>query len=365
MRLKRGRVGALIRTYLHTKRARPSSPLYLIHFLTNKCDAHCPHCFVPQLRRSLAGGSELSLEENLQVIRSLGPEVMNVNLTGGEVFLLPWLPDVIDAYAARPSIRSMLLTTHGGATEHTIETMARVSASSPDVRFNISVSLDGPPDLHDRLRGSPGLFDRAVSTYRGLLGLGRENLAVQACFCLQDRNRDRWREIVDFLVFDTGIRNMVCTWTRDEGDEVSPEQLAAYEECSQYFDRLARDGSLEGFPSTLDGRLLNAKNRISRRIIRRIAGTGEFVAPCVASRLFGVMMADGSVYPCEMRLDDCLGNLRDVEYDLKRLWRSDRTARLHEEIRTQRCTCTHECAWTANILFSGRFHPELIWRLLT
>ena len=55
-------------------------PVYLLVFVTARCDARCGHCFYWQELNS--GKRELALEEYERLARSLGP-VLQVTLTGG------------------------------------------------------------------------------------------------------------------------------------------------------------------------------------------------------------------------------------------------------------------------------------------
>ena len=72
---------------------------------------------------------------------------------------------------------------------------------------------------------------------------------------------------------------------------------------------------------------------------------------------------DGSVHPCEI-LGRPLGNLREVDWDLRRVWESPRAAALRAEIRATRCACTWECAQADNVLFNRRAWPGLVGRAL-
>ena len=354
----------LLRSYLRTFRGDLSTPLYLIHFLTNRCNASCAHCFIPRMQEVMAGDAELSLDEHLAVIAKLGPELLNVNLTGGEIFMLPWVGEIIEAYGSQTSIRSMLLTTHGGFPSRTVEVMNQATSAHPKVQFVLSISMDGDAELHDRLRGYPGLFDTALRCYHELRKIQAPNLDVQACFCLQKANLHNWKEIIDRLVFHHEVSNLTCTWARDEEGGDPARQADQYEACSRYLDALIRQGKLQGYRPTVQGRLLNAKNIISRRVVRAIIKEDKFVSPCVAARLFGVIMANGDVHPCEILLKDSMGNLRDHDYDLESLWRGERNGQLRRRIVQHKCSCPFECAWTANILFTPRFLPELLYRAI-
>ena len=72
------------------------------------------------------------------------------------------------------------------------------------------------------------------------------------------------------------------------------------------------------------------------------------------------MFANGDVYPCELLIDKSLGNLRDVNYDFKKLWFSPKADETRRFIRESKCFCTYECFLTINILFNPRMMPAVL-----
>jgi hypothetical protein len=62
---------------------------------------------------------------------------------------------------------------------------------------------------------------------------------------------------------------------------------------------------------------------------------------------------------CELR-DDKLGNIRDFDYDFRKLWLSDRAKAISKDILDNKCFCTHECFMSTNILFNPRLYPRLV-----
>jgi len=339
----------------------PVAPLYLIHYLTQTCEAHCPICFVRDLHGIGPSATPLTPEEHVRVIRRMGRGVLNANLTGGEVFALPWLDDILDTYCTHTSVRSVLLTTSGEHRANTTDVLDRATLSFPDRTFVVSISMDGDPPTHEAIRPRPGLLDEAIATYHDLHALRRENLMVQACFTLQPLNVDRWRESLDHLALQRRVSNIVCSWARVPEDPARHARIEAYEACVRHLDHLRDSGVVVGYPATLVGALLNAKNQISRRIlVDRFRGR-RTPTPCLASRHFGVLDASGNVHPCEI-LRDPVGDIRDFGYDLGEAWRSQRNIMLHRGIVESGCSCTFECALTASVFFGLRHTPELAIR---
>ena len=66
-------------------------------------------------------------------------------------------------------------------------------------------------------------------------------------------------------------------------------------------------------------------------------------------------------YPCEdfserMRF----GNIREYEYNLQRLLKSEHSRKVLEFIAAKGCHCTHECYFMTNILFNPGTYPALL-----
>ncbi|MFH1076919.1 MAG: SPASM domain-containing protein, partial [Pseudomonadota bacterium] len=72
---------------------------------------------------------------------------------------------------------------------------------------------------------------------------------------------------------------------------------------------------------------------------------------CRAGDISCIMTEAGDLYPCEI-LDKKIGNIRDVDYNFKKLWYSERARGIRRFIKDTNCYCTYECAITTNILFN-------------
>jgi len=65
-------------------------------------------------------------------------------------------------------------------------------------------------------------------------------------------------------------------------------------------------------------------------------------------------------------VDKMIGNVRDVDYDFKKLWYSPRADEIRRYIRDTKCFCTYECFLTVNILFNPLVLPQVAkeWAML-
>jgi hypothetical protein len=63
-----------------------------------------------------------------------------------------------------------------------------------------------------------------------------------------------------------------------------------------------------------------------------------------------VIYSNGDVVECETK-NSALGNLREVNYDFRRLWFSERASQVAREA-ANGCFCTHECGHYASAIYS-------------
>lgn len=131
--------------------------------VTRRCNLRCEYCFVGWSRDWV---SDMPYETALQIIEEGSGLFPMLHFTGGETFTYPRLFDLIEAGLAR-DYPEILINTNG--TLLTPEIAQRLAAYGS--RLSISVSLDGPENLHDSARGK-GRFRDACRGLQALLDAG-------------------------------------------------------------------------------------------------------------------------------------------------------------------------------------------------
>jgi hypothetical protein len=127
-------------------------------------------------------------------------------------------------------------------------------------------------------------------------------------------------------------------------------------------DALERDNKariLSGYYKMPFSDVLNAKRIVRPRIIAKTVRERRCQIPCYAGGLGGAMFSEGQVLPCELHVDSVIGNVRDVDYDFKKLWFSPKGEEIRRCIRDTKCFCTYECFLTVNILFNPLVLPQV------
>ena len=357
----------LLRMGTRVLRRRGPGPELLVQFVTSRCDCRCAHCFDWQHRGPDAEATDLSADELTRIARSL-PPLYFVILTGGEPFLRKDFPQIARAYARHARPRVLAIPTNGGRPAAIREAVAEIlSELPPAVSLSINVSLDAVGELHDKIRGRPGQFERATETIRVLQADARRDprLSVGVVTVISARNQDSAMEVMSYVLDDLDLPIWAPFLVRGEPRDPAVAQvcLERYEEVARALEERIRQRRYPGYTGFLGARLNTAKNVVRRETILRTAREGRRVVPCSAGRQAAVVYADGSVYACEL-LDHSMGNLRDFDFQWQALWRSAAAERARGHVDRAGCACTHENILTTSLAFAPRQWPAMAaWTL--
>jgi MoaA/NifB/PqqE/SkfB family radical SAM enzyme len=341
-------------------------PVHLTLFVTGACNLRCRHCFHwREVREGIPGPDPAQVRRLADSAAELGP-LLWVAFAGGEPFLRPDLPELAHAFA-RHGLAHLSIPTNG-LVERQFESIERICGEHPDTFLNVSVSFDGPPDVHDAIRAVPGGHARSCAAFSRMKKLQRShpNLGVGVILCVtranQDVLADHLEELVEELEPDQATINLARGDALDR--DLLQVDLGRYREVCERKAELQRSGALGGFDHPMQ-RLVAARDRMMYAHIERVARDGEVESqpgahlPCTAGTLSAVVFEDGKVAACEM-LEDGIGNLNEVDWDLTRLWKTREAQELRDKIRATRCRCTWECAQGDNVLFHARNWPRLV-----
>lgn len=161
--------------------------------LTEKCNLRCSHCYQTgvapeELSRREIGEVLAEIEDMLKAWeRGSGLAFSpSINVTGGEPFLRPDLFEILAAIRGQGFVASLL--TNGTLVDaQKAAALARLGISG------VQVSLEGPAEIHDAIRG-PGSF---AASCRGVSHLLDAGLQVTLNATLSKINGHRFAEIID------------------------------------------------------------------------------------------------------------------------------------------------------------------------
>lgn len=339
---------------------RAGPPLHLTLFVTGVCNLRCRHCFhFAEVAAAKQGPSVDEVRKLADSAARMGP-LLWVSFGGGEPFLRKDLPELAEAFG-RHGLRHLAIPTNGLVEGSQHATVDALLAKCPDTYLSVSVSIDGPADVHDAIRDESGAHARALASigeYRRQAD-ANANLGVGVIVTLTRENQDVLASHLEELVRELRPDNVTINLARDKALDESLLQvdLARYRELVQTKQRLMSEGVLSYFDFPL-ARVAVARDRLMYEQVEGTSrGDGVYI-PCTAGSLSAVIFEDGEVHPCEV-LGKSLGSLADHEWDLSKLWESPRARELRDEIRATRCECTWECAKADNVLFHPPTWPRL------
>ena len=354
---------AMARMFGKSVTRRDALPEFVIAYVTERCNLKCEHCFF--WREVDAPGGTMTADEWRRIARHLGSTAF-IALTGGEPFLRDDLDQIAIAFAEEAHPLGLQITSNG-LIPGRVEAMARkILAGAPDLHLGISVSIDGSEPVHDRIRAHAGSWACAAETLDRLVrlraGEPRLKIATGTVFCQETQHvaadclldiQRRWQPNSMALILVRGEPRDPALLSVD---------LALYKRTMEIVHGFSVVGS--NAPMAAIGKAIGrAVSREKVSVISRVAERDEFVVPCVAGSMAGVIHSDGRVAPCEL-LSDTFGNLRDVDYDFRRLWQSEPARAFRRRIVEERCRCTHECFVAPSVAFTPSRWPTLLGRTL-
>ncbi len=162
--LRNGPLGRLERRFLNGYSFKPN--LISIN-ITGRCNLRCEMCMQPRAdagagKSATVGGgkSELTPEQWRAVVDGAASARPAFYFTGGEPLLYKGLDSVLEHVKRRGMIAA--LVTNGTVLARHAERLVEIGVD------NVTVSLDGPEDVHDFIRSVPGSFRRATEGIRAL-----------------------------------------------------------------------------------------------------------------------------------------------------------------------------------------------------
>lgn len=326
-------------------------PLQLIFFITAQCNLRCRHCFY--IKNINNQKNELSLKEIEKISENMD-NLLWLSLTGGEPFLREDITQIAEIFYRNNKFNLLTISTNGILQNSIIQSVSEICRICKDSHIIVYVSIDGLEDIHNQIRGTPDGFKKALSTIQELKKLKDRfrNLNVATATTCNAINQNEMKALALFLK-----------------DEVRPDSIAINlirgEPClgpmgeidlKHYLDfiKILEDGWSArdlGYFSFLGKSFIQRKELLQKKIIATVFNEDRYVIPCLAGKLNAVLTETGNIYPCEI-LNKKIGNIRDVNFEFRKLWTSDEAGKIRKFIKDSKCYCTYECAITMNILFN-------------
>jgi radical SAM protein with 4Fe4S-binding SPASM domain len=340
-------------------------PIQFTFFLTRRCNAKCPFCFYifNNDQTVSAAEKELSLAEIEKLAPQLG-KLLWLAFSGGEIFLRSDLVDITKLFYRINKPAIILLPSNGLLSDRIYQVVENILQECPKSSIVVKLSLDGPEAVHDNLRGVPGAYRKMLATCEALGKLvdkyANFELGINTVFC--QANQDYIDGVIDQVLTLQHVKTHTVSLVR--GDILRDDlKLVDLQKYKKIIERLESDlkkklAPMYGFGGA---KLKAAQDILQRRQIYEAAQTARRTFPCYAGKLNLVLTETGDLYPCEDFSEIMkFGNIRENNYDLQRLLKSERGRKILDFIDDNGCHCTHECYFMTNILFNPNHYSALL-----
>ncbi len=292
-----------------------SSPKHVDIAITGKCNLACQYCFYAD---EMTSRGDLSTEQWLTFMAQLGKlGVMDVCLTGGEVFTRRDLFEIIDGVIAN-RMRYQILTNGTLITEKILE---QFEIGKRRRRLDsIQISIDGSSaEIHDLSR--PNSFERAI---RGLKILKAAGFPVTVRVTINRHNLNDLENIAQLLLDEVGLRSFSTNEAFQMGAGCSNRESVSLTSAEKLQAMKTFDHLLARYP----GRITASAGPISKRVayaeMEQARKTGEktnrwgmgYLTGCGCTFSSISILHDGTIVPCHVLGDAILGNItRDALND--------------------------------------------------
>lgn len=323
----------------------------VILFVTSRCNAFCKTCFYHE---ELNQPGDLTFEQ-IEKISLTMPAITDLWLSGGEPTLRRDVSEIIDTFVNNNGVNRVIIPTNALIKSRVYEIVDNALRHNPSLDLYLNIALDGYEETHDRIRGVPGNWGKALE-------------CIQHLYPLKQKFKDRFR---------LNVNTVVCADNYLEIEKLGEFMWNNFQLDGQYFN-IVRGETLVGdqikqvpqsvlpqiyeFVSRLTKRYgdrMFAEDDASKRFVKNVAYVGAITThyrtqhanfgeptawpfPCTAGETTAVIDYNGDVRACELR--EKFATLADYEFDFSALWRAnERALELKAIDGGKACWCTHVC----------------------
>jgi len=341
-------------------KGRLKKPIYLIFFVTNKCNSKCKHCFFSKELNKIEE-KDLSLEEIEGFSKQLGKLVW-LCISGGEPFLRDDIDEIFKIFVRNNKVEDFSIPTNGVLTDAIYKktrAMLEHAKNSSVKAFTLNLSLDGTKEVHDKIRGVK-CYDKVIATYRKLATLKSRYkfFSIRVATTLSNVNIGNIEDLHNDVVkkmpkVDYHNFEILRGEPKDSSyKEPSMEDLLAVRPL--LFKIFEKYDYYSG--NKITSRMASKTKKLLYNEFLKILQTGKQPFACYAGRVHCVLNYQGDISFCELL--GKIGNIRKSSFE--EIWNSEKAKEMRLFIKNRKCACTHSCFQTTNFVFNQRNWPNLL-----
>lgn len=337
--------------------------------VTYRCNSKCKTCNIWRIQQNIPFNLEMKTEEWMEIIKSLGNVPFWITISGGEPFLRRDIVEIIKYIAKfnRPEIINIptngVLTSTSGKIEEILEIIKDLRT-----KLVINYSIDGIGNEHDGIRGVRGNWEKVVDNYWRTAELKEKycNLVLGIHTVISKWNVKRLPEISRILIEefkpDQYITEIAEERIEMENFERKPTpNVTDYEKAINFLINEIRVNMEKGWWKGL-AKITEAFRLEYYRYVRDLYSGRDDSMKSYAGFATCQISPIGDVWECAVYASN-MGNLRDFDYDFKKLWNSKRAWEVRRKVkREHKCPLANEAY--ANMLLSPMVALRVVKKVL-
>lgn len=326
--------------------------------LCYRCNSRCKTCNIYKKK-----AAELTVEEYDKIFQTVGNAPYWLTLSGGEPFLRKDIVDICDVLYKRSKPGIINIPTNGILHKIIPERVAAIAEACPKTQIIINLSVDDVGERHDEIRGIPGNFQKAKHTWEQLKELDYENLALGIHSVISVFNVDRIPQIEDQLVEIFQPDSFITEIAEERveldtmGSGITPD-VERYEKAINYLQDKIRKVEFHGISKITQSFRLRYYE-----MVKRVLREKRQIIPCYAGVASCQISPDGEVWGCCIRAES-MGNLRDVDYDFRKIWFSKAADNFRKSVKHRECYCPLANSSYTNMLLDFETLARVGWEFI-
>ena len=304
-------------------------PYKMTFAITYKCQSRCLTCNIWQ-RKPV---NELTVDE-IREFAKKNNYFRWLEITGGEPFLNSDIVEIVKAFVQNSDgLFILTMPTNSLCNQEMLAGKLKQILDLGIPKVSITLSLDGNRELHDKIRGIPGNFDKVMSMARRLKELQKEykNLFFVFGYTMSRLNQGHLEETINDVRkelpwatannFHVNVGQLSGMYYGNEDMQIAADRESVAKEVKMLLKMRKKE---IGMIPIIEGIFL-------RKLVDYVT-TGK--SPMRSRSMDVSLFLDsyGNVFPSIM-WDKKIGNIRDTGYDLGKIWSSPEANEIRKSIK--------------------------------
>ena len=324
-------------------------PNYAIVYVDGRCNMHCDFCCHAAMDARNSGTVSPS---NWGYVFKRAKSLLHLTITGGEPFLRKDLVEIISNIIDKSGVPRVSIKSNGFYIKRIEEYIPILIKKYPNTEFTLSISLDGPKNIHDKVRNFKGAYDKVLETISIM-----EKYRVEKNFFLRLASV-LTSETKDFL---ENFLNETDKWPIDFHEvilirDIEDNEQLKLKDIYRNLSEAQQKKSSKNWKNSFNGKIFD---KLYKETIKRLEKDKNH-SPCVAGSRFVEIFPDGLVRGCEVEKLWDISTLGKVEnqLDIVDILNSKKSKEFSKFAKN--CSCTFECANAISTVYDKRNWPSLL-----